>query len=171
MNIRYIDPQEKYTRSYWEALDGIIRERIYLARSAVFPYESTVAFMRNSIERGIPFVLAIDFETDEVVGWCDAQVSMDKVGNLGIGVRRAYRGMGIGRRLLAETMRRAKKFGYRQIDLEVRGSNRRAIALYKNFGFRHVRTVENGLVLDGMVDDVVVMRRRISPHARWEPPL
>lgn len=52
-----------------------------------------------------------------------------------VAVHPAYRGRGLGRRLLLELMRRAIVRGGRRMTLEVRPSNHAARHLYKDLGF------------------------------------
>lgn len=52
-----------------------------------------------------------------------------------IAVDRRARGAGVGRRLVADAVAVAAAAGRRVIRLEVRRNNRRAIALYRSFGF------------------------------------
>lgn len=157
MEIAFIEPTEEYIISYSKALDSVARERIYLAKLEGFPMDQTIPFMKNAIENNIPFLLAVNTDTNQVVGWCDAQPKEDEIGYLGLGLLREYRGRGIGKQLLYALLEKGRLFGYRQIDLEVRGSNKRAINLYQSVGFSEVGTIKNGLVLGNITDDVIQM--------------
>ena len=53
----------------------------------------------------------------------------------GIGIDRAYWGLGIGRALTESCIECAKAAGYAQLELEVIADNEKAIALYKSAGF------------------------------------
>lgn len=92
-----IEPTEEYIISYSEVLDTVAREKIYLAKLEGFPLEETKTFMRNTIEKKTPFLLAVNTDTNQVVGWCDAQPKTEKIGYLGLGLLRDYRGQGIGK--------------------------------------------------------------------------
>ncbi len=157
MEVTFIEPTEAYIISYSEALDAVAREKIYLAKLEGFPIEETIPFMRNSIQKKIPFLLAVNTDTNQVVGWCDAQPKAEEIGYLGLGVLKDYRGKGIGKRLVRAILEHGKKFGYQRIDLEVRGSNERAIGLYLSMGFSEVGTVKNGLTIGNITDDVIQM--------------
>lgn len=61
---------------------------------------------------------------------------MDEAHVTNIAVRPAYRGRGYGKRLLRELMVLAAVLGGRRMTLEVRVSNRIAIRLYEQMGFR-----------------------------------
>lgn len=53
----------------------------------------------------------------------------------GIGVERAYWGLGLGRALTEACIECAKRAGYAQLELDVVAENERAIALYQSEGF------------------------------------
>ena len=75
----------------------------------------------------------------KVIGWCDIssfhRETMVHSGVLGLGVIAPYRHQGIGRALLERTLTQARTQGFTRIELTVRQSNQRAIALYKKIGF------------------------------------
>lgn len=48
-HIHFIQPEERYIRSYWETFDRIAKEKKYLASEEAFPFDSTVQFINRSI--------------------------------------------------------------------------------------------------------------------------
>lgn len=60
----------------------------------------------------------------------------------GMGVTPAARRQGIGRALMHAALERARALGSREAWLEVLTTNARAIALYEDLGFRHVRRLD-----------------------------
>jgi RimJ/RimL family protein N-acetyltransferase len=74
-----------------------------------------------------------------------------------MGIARDFRGRGIGRQLLDATMRGAREAGLSRIDLEVFSSNANAIRLYERYGFVREGVHRKGRIIDGRVDDVVLM--------------
>jgi len=88
-----------------------------------------------------------------------------RVGHLiSIAVLEEYRGRGIGKALLSETIRALRDhYGVESIYLEVRVSNERAIGLYKRFGFRVGRRIPY-YYRDG--EDAYVMVLRVAPATR-----
>jgi len=60
---------------------------------------------------------------------------MRHVGRLGMGILPAYRGQGLGRRLLREVLSRMFARGLLRVELEVFASNLPAIKLYEREGF------------------------------------
>lgn len=76
---------------------------------------------------------------------------------LNIAVHPAARGRGIGRALLRECMRRGAAAGATRIHLEVRPSNREAIALYLSEGFRRAG-IRRGYYTDTGEDALLMVR-------------
>lgn len=145
--------------AYWKALDEVARERRYLLFTEAPPLERSREFVENLLAKAWSQFYAVD--GNEVVGWCDVvrceRQGMTHVGHLGMGVLSSYRGLGIGRRLLAATLEDAFKKGIERIDLEVFSSNQVAINLYKAQGFAEEGRKRNARLLDGRCDDFVIM--------------
>ena len=81
----------------------------------------------------------------------------------GVGIDKAYWGLGAGRALLKACIECAEAAGYAQLELEVTAENKRAIELYKSEGFvefgrnpKGFRSRESGW------QELVLMRRELS---------
>lgn len=70
-----------------------------------------------------------------VVGFIVVHVVLDEAHILNFGVRLAFRGMGVGRELIQESLTRLSDEGVRTVSLEVRESNAVARTLYAELGF------------------------------------
>jgi len=109
-------------------------------------------------ERPIQFLAE---EEGRVVGWCDVtpdtREGFRHQGILGIGVLPGFRRRGIGRALLGRTVRAGLESGLIRIELEVFGSNGRAIRMYERGGFQVEGRKRLGRILDGEIEDVVIM--------------
>ena len=125
-------------------LDSVAKERMYLAQIEALPIERVREFVAKSVqENAAQYVAVVD---GVVVGWCDVfphwAYALSHVGTLGMGVHTDYRGQGIGRALLVQTLEHALKNGVYRVVLEAREDNLRAIHLYEQIGFKHeVRTL------------------------------
>ena len=75
-----------------------------------------------------------------------------------IAVCTAYRGMGLGDRLLGDLVARAAARGAQSLLLEVRADNAPALALYARHGFEQV-SVRRRYYQPGDVDALVLRRR------------
>jgi ribosomal protein S18 acetylase RimI-like enzyme len=74
-----------------------------------------------------------------------------------MGLLPAYRGQGIGRRLLAACLSKARSNGITRVDLEVRADNVAAIELYKRMGFSAGAVNRRGMRFDGVYYDSIAM--------------
>jgi len=84
-----------------------------------------------------PGVLALISERDgKATGFVLGRMTVDEAEVLNLAVLTEYRGQGEGRALLEELLRRFAKSGVSRVFLEVRESNRGAIAFYERQGFR-----------------------------------
>ena len=159
--IKFIKPEPRYIRSYWETFDAICKEKIYLGAAEAFPFESTIEFVKSAIDKNIPMLFVIDTKTDRCVGWCDAVPENETCGYLGTGLLSGYRGQGIGKRLIKEIIALSKKYGYHHIELDVRISNKRAIHVYTQLGFVITNIVKDGYCTrmgNNVVENVVRMK-------------
>ncbi|WP_417068845.1 GNAT family N-acetyltransferase [Niveibacterium terrae] len=146
------------------AVESVALERLYLSAFEAFPFDGTVAYVREAIEQGYPQLVAV--ADGRVVGWCDilpeGRPLYAHVGVMGLGVLAEYRGGGIGHALITAAIAAARTRGFERVELQARASNARALHLYEKFGF-----VREGLkrraARDGdRYDDIVCMGRVFS---------
>lgn len=162
--VKFIKPEERYIRSYWENFDKIAKERKYLAMNEAFPFEGTVEFIKDAIDKDYPHLFIIDLENDRCVGWCDASPKTGTIGYLGMGILPEYRGIGLGSNVLKQIIELSKVYGYKKIELDVLKSNCRAIHVYESLGFIQTNVVTGGFVWkDNLVkEDVVQMEIKLT---------
>lgn len=83
--------------------------------------------------------------------------------SVGVSLKRAHWGKGIGSAMLRALIDAAGLAGYEQLELEVVENNTRAVALYTRFGFVCVGRIPNALrYRDGRYADMCLMIRRLS---------
>ena len=86
---------------------------------------------------------------------------------LNVCVRPEFRCRGVGRRLLAHVLERARAAGMAEAFLEVRPSNTAAIRLYQSMGFEHVGIRRGYYQAAVGREDAAVLRLRLGePQAR-----
>jgi RimJ/RimL family protein N-acetyltransferase len=157
--VEIVDIQERYVPGFHAALDAVSREKRFLAWTEAPPIESTFDFIRSNISNGIPQVVALDGEL--VVGWCDIEphprATRRHVGTLGMGLLPAYRGKGIGTRLIKAALDRARSRGMEKVELEVFGTNEPAIALYRKMGFVEEGRRAKAVKIDDASLDCILM--------------
>jgi ribosomal protein S18 acetylase RimI-like enzyme len=149
-----------------EHVEGIIRvidivghERKYFDVFEAPPSPESRALIRNEIASGDPHFVAL--AGDEVVGWCEIIRSVfaanARGGTLNIGIIPAFRDRGVGSRLIAATLERARRAGFVRIALYVHADNFRAIALYEKVGFVREGVLKDAALIDGKYRDSLVM--------------
>ncbi|QYA11376.1 GNAT family N-acetyltransferase [Rhizobium sp. AB2/73] len=157
--IRIVPISAEHIEGFHKALDTVAREREYLSLLEAFPLEETRIFLLGMIEKGNPQFVAL--ADGKVVGWCDisrhAFPSHAHAGRLGMGIIPAYRGRGLGRRLLEATLRAARDAEIERIELSVHADNDRAIALYEKVGFVREGLARNSVRIDGRYKDAIHM--------------
>ena len=103
-----------------------------------------------------------------VVGWCDLRPktapTLRHSAVLGMGLLAPYRGLGLGTRLLAETLQRARQAGLQRAELIVRADNAPAIALYRRAGFELEGTLRDYLRVGDVSCDALLMARLEPLH-------
>ena len=105
--------------------------------------------------------LAID--DDLVVGFTLCRRIVDETELLLVGVRRDWRGRGIGSILMATAATEATGFGARSMFLEMRDGNAAAAQLYHNQGFVEVgRRRDYYRGVDGQRFDAITFRRNLD---------
>lgn len=157
--IKIVPIAEEYIEGFHSCLDSVARERRHLAFVQAPPFESAREFVLSNIANNVPQLVAL--RGNDVVGWCDISPMKHEgfthCGTLGMGVRKDFRRLGIGTRLLEQTIGEAKKLGLERIELEVFASNTAAIRLYEKAGFLVEGVKKKARKLDGEHDDLVEM--------------
>jgi ribosomal protein S18 acetylase RimI-like enzyme len=156
-NIRQISTHD--VQGYRDVLDIVARERRYLTVLEAFSTEQTRTFVSEMLIDGNPQYVAV--ADGCVVGWCDVTRHSTAVANhcgtLGMGVHPKYRGQGIGRALLATTMKAAQERGVLRVELVVYTDNQKAIELYEGAGFRIEGLHQKSALIDGRMFDSYTM--------------
>ncbi len=148
-----------HAAGFHACLDAVAKEKRYLAQTRALPLDRIEGFVRNSVANDAVQFVALDADT--VVGWADIfpawADAVKHCGSLGMGVLAAYRGQGIGERLLRACLVKAPTQGITRIEIEARADNTRAIALYERVGFRHEAVKRNAMRFDGVYYDAAQM--------------
>lgn len=79
----------------------------------------------------------------EVVGYVSFTIIIDECQIVNVATSQGRRKMGVGKSLIEELLRYAKKSGVSKVYLEVRESNLPAISLYEKYGFEIVGVSKN----------------------------
>ena len=158
-DIKIVPIAQEYIEGFHRCLDSVAREQRYLAFIQAPPFESARGFVLSNIDNNVPQFVAL-FGND-LVGWCDIiplrLKGFTHCGTLGMGVRKDFRRLGIGTRLLERTIAEARVVGLERVELEVFASNTAAIKLYQKAGFSVEGVKVKGRKFAGEYDDLVQM--------------
>lgn len=106
-----------------------------------------------------PYQWSVLAENDgEIYGYACLFSLFETAELLNIAIDTAYRGRGIGERLLTAVHEQAKTLGAERILLEVRVSNAPAIALYKKHGYEKIAVRKNYY---GNGEDADIMEKKL----------
>jgi L-amino acid N-acyltransferase YncA len=115
--------------------------------------------------RGVrhPVVVA-ESAAEQVVGWAslnrfNPRPAYDHVADISVYVERAWRGRGVGRRLIERLVDLGRAHRYHKLVLAAFPFNTPGMALYERSGFRPVGIYREQGLLDGKWVDVIVMER------------
>jgi phosphinothricin acetyltransferase len=115
-------------------------------------------------------VLVVEAE-NEVAAWgslnsFNPRRAYDHVADFSLYVDRAWRGRGVGRRLLDALIARARALGYHKLVLSAFPWNEAGMTVYRRAGFREVGTYREQGLLDGRWVDTIVMEKILEgPNA------
>ena len=101
-----------------------------------------------------------------IIGFCNYWLVTTELHILAIATHPDYRGKGIATRLLYHVLDKARATGCSLATLEVRRSNKPAIALYEHAGFKTVHVRPRYYQDD---EDALVMLRGLSADSTTEP--
>jgi ribosomal protein S18 acetylase RimI-like enzyme len=74
-----------------------------------------------------------------------------------MGLLPQFRGQGIGKRLMVQSLAAARAIGLQRVELMVRENNAIAIALYRKVGFEIEGVQRNAILLDGSYENMILM--------------
>ncbi len=165
-NFEIVPIGRAHLAGFHAALDSVARERRYLAMLEAPSLVRTRRFVLDSLKVGAVHVVAV--VDGNVIGWCDlrpkAAPTLRHSAVLGMGIVKAFRGQGIGSRLLATTLELALARRIHRAELVVRSDNAAAIRLYRRFGFADEGTCRHYMRVDGVDYDALLMAR-LDPGA------
>jgi ribosomal protein S18 acetylase RimI-like enzyme len=161
MNWQVVPIERRHVAGFREVLDGVARERRYLAFLEAPPLPRMRRFVLDGLRAGIPQFVAVD--QGRVVGWCDvvpkSHETLRHSGTLGMGVAASHRGIGVGTALLRATLDGAFARGLARIELVVRADNEPAIELYRRHGFEVEGRLRRYIVVDGEAWEALQMAK------------
>jgi ribosomal protein S18 acetylase RimI-like enzyme len=141
-------------------MEVIAAERIHSAIDRAWTVEEERAYIESLSERE---AIHVAVDAAMIVGlqivdrWSSLLPSMAHVGQVGTFVLPAHRGTGMGGRLWSATEAFARRADYRKLVIQVRASNQAAQGYYRRLGFKECGRLSRQVIIDGVVDDEVLM--------------
>lgn len=159
----------------WEDLDDLLKcinnmvaERSLLGRQKKVSRKDEIDWLANSfkaIEKNDVVMIVSEVDGKVIGNSIITREEMDSkkhVGMFGIGLKKEYRRMGIGKDLLESVISIARKeMGIKIVQLWCFAGNHGAINLYNNTGFKEVGRIPKGLNNFGKYDDEVLFYREV----------
>ena len=105
--------------------------------------EQSFRVFQHLFKNRVPGACLIAEEDNEIIGYLFAQRLTTFIKNAAgiqtIWVTKKRRGRGVGTALIKECLSAMRKYGIKSVSLTAREGNKRAVSLYKNFGFKPFR--------------------------------
>ena len=149
-------PREEDAAELLRYLQDTAEETPYLLRTgeeaAKMTLEAETAFITGARENPNSMILLAEVD-GRIAGTCDigftGKAKMRHRASIGIALRRAYWGKGIGTAMFREMIALARaRDGVRVLQLEYIEGNARARALYEKMGFRVVSVLPNAIQME-----------------------
>ncbi len=135
-------------------------------KSYLFPWSEQI--FRSCI-RHRDYACRVAEVEGEIVGYGILSLGAGEAHVMNLCVAPEWRGRGIGRAILTHLLQLAREAGAKEVFLEVRPSNRRALQLYRRMGFVEVGTRRGYYPAEWGREDAIVMAKPLSPsHAPSE---
>ena len=170
MSVEIVPIERRHITGFREVLDGVARERRWLALLEAPLLPRVRGFVLNGLRNGMTQFVAVD--QGRVVGWCDVNPKTHETlrhsGVLGMGVAASHRGQGLGSALLRATLEAASARGIKRVELVVRTDNAAAIRLYEKSGFECEGRLRDYMIVDGRAYDALQMAR-LAGHESGDP--
>lgn len=107
-------------------------------------------------------------QTDgQIIAWASfsdyySRAAYDITAEISLYVHEQARGCGVGKRFLAEMLRRAPELGIRNVIGVIFAHNQASIALFQSFGFAQWGRLPEVCDLDGVLADIVLLGKQIN---------
>lgn len=148
-----------------EIYNSTVLSRMVTADTEPVSVESRLSWFRGHDPRRHPIWVAED--GGEIVGWLSFEPFRERTAyhataEVSVYVSENHRRKGIGRRLVAEAVRRAPALGLKTLTAGAFAHNGPSLELFKEFGFERWAHFPKVAELDGIERDLVVLGLRID---------
>jgi RimJ/RimL family protein N-acetyltransferase len=165
--IRY--PQMSDLKELWKYINKLSEEKTYIIyqgeKISLKEEKDWLEKSLVSIKKRQEVGLSI-FAGSKVIGICGIRLGQrlqKHIGNLGVSIDKEYRGEGLGKLLMAETLKEAKKKlgGLKIVILGVFEENKTAQNLYLKLGFKEYGRLSKALAYKGKYTGEILMSKNL----------
>ena len=158
----------KRAKDFLNYINSLVEEEAMISIKKKKTLKEEKEWLKNQLkeikEKKRVMILAED--KNKIVGICSCELRKEReshVGEIGIGVRKEYRGIGLGKFLLKEILKLAKKkLKPKVFRLSVFEGNKVAQNLYKKLGFKKVAKIPKQVEYKGKLVDEIVMIKEVK---------
>lgn len=159
MEISYKTVISENVEEYYKLVNEVKDEGKYLFSSLRFPIEETHKYVSLHESNNCPIIGA--FFENSLIGWIDYNrgsfEEISHTASIGMGVKKEYRGKGIGKELLKKCIESARSNKIEKLELDVFSTNTVAYKVYKNIGFIEEGRRINKRKYNGEYEDLIQM--------------
>jgi ribosomal protein S18 acetylase RimI-like enzyme len=163
------DLKLKKVKEFQEYINSLIKEGVMILFNKKKDLKEEKDWIKEKLKniKKKKQVLIVAEDEGKIVGITDIKLRRERqshIGEFGISVRKEYRGIGLGKKLMEEILKLAKKElkpKPKIIRLSVFSTNKIAQTLYKKFGFRIVAKIPKQFQYKGKLVDEVIMIRKL----------
>jgi ribosomal protein S18 acetylase RimI-like enzyme len=159
----------------WNNFNEVLEEGIYLpVLSPVRSEWEKTSWFENIKKDNELCIVAENADLDnphDVLGQCEISnlewEAAIHVGSLGVIVKKEFRDLSIGRKLIDLAIRESKRLNHKEkIILSCFSSNKRGLHLYESMGFKRIGVRKNQYYLNSIYYDEVMMEISIEEYLR-----
>lgn len=157
----------KRTKEFQDYINSLIGEGVKILLNQKLTFEEEKRWLKDTFKQVKKHreVFIVAEHNNRIVG--NTGIDLDKgrrnhIGNFGISIKKGYRGIGLGKFLMEEIIKLAKKElkpKPRIIRLSVYSNNKPAINFYKKCGFKKVAVIPKQIQYKGKLINEVIMLR------------
>ena len=157
----------KKAKKFQEYINCLVEEDAQILIDRIISLKEEKEWLRKEIEevRRKKRIMMIAEHTGKIVGICDVWLRKGRsshVAEIGLSVRKDYRGIGLGKFLMESTLKIAKnKLKPKIFRLSVASTNKIAQNLYKKSKFKEVARIPKQIKYKGRLVDEIVMIRNV----------
>lgn len=159
----------KKAKLFQEYINLLVKEPAMLLLNKKQTLQNEKDFINRTLlaQKNKSGVCIIAQHDGKIVGLSDVKLkplAKNHIGLFGITVRQEYRGIGLGKYLMQEALKLAKKElpGLKIFELEVYEINKPARALYKKMGFKDVAKIPRAIQYKGRLQAEYLMMKEVK---------